>query len=163
MQICCLFCQTAKCGYVATAAMQAFDCKAISPKQIQHTWDKGHMTDRVHDLLPGYVFLYFEDRLPEQWELRKVDRIIRCLRTTDMMHRLQGPDEQFAEILLQKNGVIGKTLVTEQDGRFTIADETFASVETQILKVDRRNHRMKIEMRFRFSRIQTWVEYEIIQ
>ena len=163
MFTCCLFCETAKCDYVATAAMQAFDCKAISPKQIQHTWDKGHMTDRIHQLLPGYVFLYFEDRLPEAWELRKLDRIIRCLRTTDMIHQLRDRDEQFAMMLLRKDGVIGKTKVTEQDGRFTIADETFDDTETKILKVDRRNHRMKIEIHFQFSRVQTWVEYEIVE
>ena len=158
----CLFCETGKCDYVARAAMQAFPCRAISPKQIQHTWSKGASEDRVHDLLPGYVFLYFEDESVYPWELRKVDRIIRCLRDTSYDYQLQGPDEEFAWMLYRKDGVIGRTEVTETDGRFEIADETFRSLQAQILKVDRRNKRMKIEILFANHRVQTWVEYEII-
>ena len=159
----CLFCETGKCDYVARAAMQAFPCRAISPKQIQHTWVKGTPEDRVHDLLPGYVFLYFEDPVTFPWQLRKVDRIIRCLRDTNLDYELHGSDQEFAEMLYKKDGVIGRTEVTETDGRFTIADETFRNLHAEILKVDRRNKRMKIEILFANNKVQTWVEYEIIQ
>ncbi len=163
MHIYCLFCETGKCEYVARAAMQAFPCHAISPKQIQHIWSKGSFTDREHDLLPGYVFVYFEDPLPFPQELKKIDPIIRCLRSSDLTYELKGSDEAFAQMIYQKNGIIGKTQVTETDGRFAIADETFRSIHTEILKVDRRNRRMKIEILFADHRVQTWVEYEIIQ
>ena len=113
----CLFCETGKCDYVARASMQAFECRAISPKQIQHTWSKGAMIDREHDLLPGYVFLYFEEAVRFPQELKKVDRIIRCLRTTDLTYELQGGDAEFAGMLLQKNGVLGKTQEREAEGR----------------------------------------------
>ena len=164
MFTCCLFCETAKCDYVATAAMQAFDCKAISPKQIQHTWDKGQYVDRERDLLPGYVFLYSEEpiRLPQDIR-RNLDRIIRSLRTTDYEYRLQGADEQFAMMLYRKNGVVGKTEVTEENGRFTICDETFRDVPVEILKVDRRDERMKISMSVAGRKVQTWVQYNIIR
>ena len=159
----CLFCETGKCEYVARAAMQVFPCRAISPKQIQHTFTKGIPEDRIHDLLPGYVFLYFEEPVRFAWELKKVDRIIRCLRDTGMDHELHGTDEEFAMMLLRKDGVIGKTAVTETDGRFTIADETFRNLHAEILKVDRRYKRMKIEILFASNKVQTWVEYEIVQ
>ena len=159
----CLFCETGKCDYVARAAMQAFPCRAISPKQIQHTWSKGTVIDREHDLLPGYVFLYFEEPLRFPQELRKVDRIIRCLRNTDLAYELTGSDDEFARMILQKDGVLGKTQVTETDGRFTLADDTFQAIPTRILKVDRRNHRMKIEIQVTGKAVQTWVEYEIVQ
>ncbi len=158
----CLFCETGKCDYVARAAMQAFPCRAISPKQIQHTWTKGEVVDRVHDLLPGYVFLYFEDPLQFPLELKKVDRIIRCLRDTNKDYELKGSDAEFAEMIYQKDGVIGKTQVTETDGRFEIADETLRNLHAGILKVDRRNRRMKIEILFASNKVQTWVEYEIV-
>ena len=66
-------------------------------------------------------------------------------------------------MLLRKDGVLGKTQVTETDGRFTISDESLRTIPTEILKVDRRNHRMKIEMQVAGNRVQTWVEYEIVQ
>ena len=124
----CLFCETGKCEYVARAAMQAFPCRAISPRQIQHTWSRGAMIDREHDLLPGYVFLYFEEALQFPQELRKVDRIIRCLRDTDQTYELKGGDEEFAMMLLRKDGVLGKTQVTENDGMFTVSDESLRTM-----------------------------------
>ena len=75
----CLFCETGKCDYVARAAMQAFPCRAISPKQIQHTWSKGNMIDREQDLLPGYIFLYTEEPWEEVgtlWRLKGIHRIL---------------------------------------------------------------------------------------
>ena len=65
-------------------------------------------------------------------------------------------------MILRKGGIIGKTEVTETDGRFTITNETFRGVPVEILKVDRRTMRMKIEMRIAGNRDQTWVEYEIV-
>ncbi len=158
----CLFCETGKGDYVVRAAMQVFACTAISPKQIQHTWDKGQFTDRARDFLPGYVFIYSEEPIHQPQDIRrKLDRIIRSLRTTDLDYRLHGADEEFAMMLYNKKGIIGKTVVTETDGRFTITDETFRNIPAEIRKVDRRNKRMKIEMQLAGNKVQTWVEYEI--
>ena len=122
------------------------------------------MIDREHDLLPGYVFLYSEEPIDQPQDVRRsLDRVIRGLRGTDLDYRLHGGDEQFAEMILSKDGIIGKTQVTETDGRFDIADEAFKAVHTEIQKVDRRNKRMKIEMQISSHKVQTWVEYEIIQ
>jgi transcription antitermination factor NusG len=144
--------------------MQVYSCRAISPKQIQHTWKEGQMIDREHDLLPGYVFLYSEEPFGQPQDIRRsLDRVIRGLRGTDLDYCLHDGDKQFAEMILSKNGIIGKTQVTETDGRFSIADESFKAVHTEIQKVDRRNKRMKIEMQISGRKVQTWVEYEIIQ
>ena len=160
----CLFCETGKCDFVAHAVEQVYSCRAYSPKQIQHTWDKTQFVDREHDLLPGYVFVYSEEPvlLPQDFR-RRLDRIIRCLRDTSLEYRLHGADEEFAMMLYRKHGILGKTEVTETDGRFTITDETFRNTKTEILKVDRRNKRMKIEMQIAGSKVQTWVEYEIVR
>ena len=160
----CLFCETGKCDFVARAVMQAYSCQAYSPKQIQHTWNKTHFVDREHDLLPGYVFVYSEEAIfPPQDLRRRPERVIRFLRDTSLEYRLHGADEQFAMMLYRKAGILGKTEVTETDGRFEITDETFRDIRTEILKVDRRNKRMKIEMPIAGNKVQTWVEYEIVQ
>ena len=159
----CLFCETEKCEFVAHAVKQVFECEAISPKQIQHTWDKGQYIDREHNLLPGYVFVYSEEEDLNPPEIRRrLDRIIRCLRDTGLDYRLHGADEDFALMLLRKGGVIGRTEVTETDGHLTVTDETFEGIPVEILKVDRRNSRMKIEMLVANNKVQTWVEYEIV-
>ena len=159
----CLLCETDKCDFVAHAVRQVYECEAISPKQIQHTWDKGQYVDREHNLLPGYVFVYSEEEILAPQDIRRrLDRIIRCMRDTSLEYRLYGGDEEFALMVLRKGGVIGRTEVAETDGRFTITDETFQGVPVEILKVDRRNKRMKIEMRIAGKQVQTWVEYEIV-
>ena len=158
----CLFCETAKCDYVANSAQQLFQCRAIYPKMIQHTWSMGKMVDIVHNLLPGYVFLYAEkQRLPAAL-LRSIQGVIRCLADQDQCCELSGGDEQFAMMLLQKNGIIGKTKVYQEGQLIRICEGAYKGVESRILKVNRRNMRMQIEIPFANQGIKTWVEYEIV-
>ncbi|MBQ6961931.1 MAG: hypothetical protein IJQ33_05005 [Clostridia bacterium] len=159
----CLFCETGKCDYVARALMQKISCRAIYPKQVQHTWAKGKMVDIVHDLLPGYVFLYVEDNPLDIALLRNVQGVIRCLSSQDRQFELTGSDEQFALMLLEKDGVIGKTKVYEEGQMIRICQGAFEGMETKILKVNRRNMRMQIEIPFASQKIKTWVEYEIVK
>ena len=110
----CLFCETGKCDSVAALAMQRLSCRAIYPKQVQHTWSGGKMVDIEHDLLPGYVFLYLEDEPLNPTSLFSIQGVIRCLCTHDQRYELTGGDEQFALMLLRKDGVIGKTPVYQE-------------------------------------------------
>lgn len=161
MYIYCLFCETVKCGYVARTAEEKFGCRAICPKQVQHTWHKGDMVDIVHDLLPGYVFLYLEQAL-DIAAVRTIHGVIRCLSDGDGQYRLTGGDEQFALMLLHKDGVIGKTKVYQEGQMIRICEGVYEGVETRILKVNRQKGRMQIEIPFAHRTIKTWVEFEIV-
>lgn len=158
----CLYCEAGKSGYVAVALMAKLECQAIIPKQVQHTWDKGKMVNRIHNLLPGYLFLYNEEPL-EIFALLKTPGVIRCLRSGEGSYELQGTDEEFALFLLGKKGIIGKTQVTEKDGILEITPQSFRGADVNITKVDRRNTRMQIEIRFLRQMIRTWIEYEIVK
>ena len=156
----CLFCETGKSKYVAGEATVLFGCKVIIPKQIQHTWSKGQMINRIRELLPGYVFLYSEELIHPSWTFR-IPGVIRFLRTTDQKYELTEADEAFALFLLQADGVIGKTKVVRgEDGRLEISGESFKGAKVTILKVDHRAQRMQIEIWFAAQRIRTWIEYE---
>ena len=159
----CLFCETGKCAGVAASAMQILECRAISPKQVQHTWMKGKPVDIEHDLLPGYVFLYSEDQPLDITVLRRIPGIIRCLQDQEKRYELSGSDEQFALMLLKKDGVIGKTKVYQEGQMIRICEGVYEGVETKILKVNRRNMRMQIEIPFASQKIKTWVEYEMVE
>ena len=163
MKTYCLFCETAKCDSVVRAAMQKLSCRAISPKQVQHTYSKGSMTDIVHDLLPGYVFLYCDGEDLDFTAVRSIQGVIRCLSDTEKQYRLTGSDEQFALMLLNKNGVIGKTQVYREGQMIRICEGAFEGLETKILKVNHRNMRMLIEIPFAGRPVRTWVEYEIVK
>ena len=159
----CLFCETAKCNFVAAAAIQRFGCQALYPKQIQHTWSKGKMVDISHDLLPGYVFLYAENEPLVPSALHSLQGVIRCLKNSDGQYELTGEDERFALMLLEKGGVIGKTKVYREGQRIHICKGVYEGLETRILKVNHRNQRMQIEIPFANMLVKTWVEYEIVE
>lgn len=167
MHIYCLFCETGKCASVASAVTQLVPCRAISPKQVQHTWSKGRMVDVVHDLLPGYVLVYVEGEPMDVSVLSSVEGFIRCLSVADgekgRRYELGGSDEQFALMLLSQDGIIGKTKVYQEGQMIRIVQGAYRGVETRILKVQRRNMRMQIEIPFAGRFIRTWVEYEVVQ
>ena len=159
----CLFCETVKCDLIARSIERDFGCIAISPKQIQHTWSRGKMVDIVHDLLPGYVFVYAEQEPLDVRCAQSIQGVIRCLCTTDKRNELSGDDEIFAMMLLHKNGVIGKTKVYEEGQRIRICEGVYEGLETRILKVNRHKGRMQIDIPFANRHIRTWVEFEIVK
>ncbi|MBQ6526937.1 MAG: hypothetical protein IJI38_00280 [Clostridia bacterium] len=162
MKAYCLFCETAKCGFVAQAAELLFGCRAISPKMIQHTWSRGQEVDRMHDLLPGYVFLYVEGEPLDIQSVRSIHGVIRCLSSEGFGYVLQGNDEQMALMLLKKDGVIGKTPVYQEGEMIHLTKRAFDGVEAKILRVEHRNRHMQIELMFASQSVRTWVEYEIV-
>ena len=157
----CLFCETGKSMYVAREVKALFKCRIIIPKQIQHTWYRGEIVNRVRELLPGYVFVYSEIQM-RQTLLYRVPGIIRCLRTTDKKAELKGADEAFALFLLESDGVIGKTKVIREGDRLEIGPESFRNANVTILKVDHRARRMQVEICFAAQTVRTWIEYEEI-
>lgn len=162
MKAYCLFCETAKCDFVARIVAQKLGCRAIYPKQIQHTWSKGRMVDIEHDLLPGYVFLYFENGELDIGLIQTIQGVIKCLSTADRKYELTGSDEQFAMMLLHRGGRIGKTQVYEEGQMIHICKGAFEGYETKILKVNHQKGRMLIEIPFANMPLKTWVEYEIV-
>ena len=175
MVIYCLFCEPGKGDYVRRAAMALFDCRAIYPKQIQHRRKAAQKSRNnpkgvseeyrnvARDLLPGYVFLYFEGETPSIWRLNRMDSVLRCLSDSAGGFELTGNDEAFAMMLLEKNGIIGKTMVYQEGDRIRICEGAFKNVPAKILKVDRRNNLMQVEILFARQPVKTWLEYEIVE
>ena len=157
----CLFCETGKCRFIVREVMGLLACTAISPKQVQHTWSKGRMVDRIRDFLPGYVFVYSEEKL-EISQVRYIPSVLRCLKSSDLCYELAGADEAFARMLLDQGGMIGKTPVYEEDQQIRLTEGAFAGVNARILKVDHRAQRMQIEIPFARRLVKTWIEYEIV-
>ena len=163
----CLYCRTAAAKAVVRDAERVFGCRAIRPRQVQHTRRNRKPVDIERDLLPGYVFLYAEEKL-EVSKMWLIDGVIRVLRNTDATeeHRgtyeLKGADEAFALMLLERDGSIGKTEVFEEGQTIRLRETAFRGLETKILRVDRRNRRMQIEIPFANQVLQTWVEFEVV-
>ena len=159
----CVFCETQKCKIIASQAEQLFDCRAIHPKQEQIKWVKREAVRETHDLLPGYIFLYTREAIAQPRLLYRIPGVIRCLSDQDHRYILQGKDEAFALMLLEKDGVIGKTRVYREGEMIRLCDGAYAGLETRILRVDRRSMRMQIQIPFGGMQVKTWVEYEMVK
>ncbi len=159
----CVFGKTQKCQEIAERLEQKLPCRAIYPRRIQHTWSKGKMVDLEHILLPGYVFVYVQDETEmDPARLRYFDGVLKVLAYDDESCELQGQDAEFARMIWENGGVLGRLPVYEEGQRLQIREGPLKGVESQILKVNRRNHRMLIEIPFADTKVKTWVEYEVI-
>ena len=159
----CVFCQTQMCGRVAIQAQQMFGCRAISAKREQLKWVRQQAVREIHDLLPGYVFLYAEQEIDQVHKLRSITGVIRCLSDQENRYILRGHDEEVALMLLEHSGGIGSTKAYQEGEMIRISEGAFAGTETTILKVNRRNRRMLIQIPFAGQEVSTWVEYEMVK
>ena len=158
----CLFCETQQCPAIACRIEATLPCRAIYPQMEQLKWVKRQPIRERHPLLPGYIFLYAEKELEHPEDLTRINGVLRRLGTKDDRWTLRDEDEAFAMMLLQKDGVIGKTPVWQEGDTIHIRDGAYKGLSTRILRVDRRNKRMQIEIPFANRQVTTWVEYELI-
>ena len=158
----CLFCHTTKCELIASLLPKRIACRAISPKIVQRKWIKGKSFEEVSDYLPGYVFLYTDDRLQEFGILRSMDGVLRLLGKQEDGYRLTGEDKRFADMLYANKGVIGILKAYEVGDRIRLAAESLPGYEGEVIRVDRRKGRAQISIRFDEKEIKLWVGFELI-
>lgn len=159
----CVFCDTQRCGEIARQAEIQLQCRAIRPKRERLKWVQHKPVREINDLLPGYIFLYTEEKIEDLSTLRRIRGVVRCLSDTEHQYVLQGSDEAFALMLLQNNGVIGRIPVYEEGQTIRITEGVFGGVEASILRVDRRQARMEIALPFDKSIVKTWIEFEMVE
>ena len=159
---CCAYCQPVKRDVVALRLEQQLDCKVIQPKAIQHNSTGGKRCDREIDILPGYLFLCF-DELPKDFSTcRQIDGFLYVLRYGDGTYALRGEDERFAELLLSQNGVFGRTKVYQVGQTIRICQGAFAGTDARIVSVNRRYSKMIVEIPFTHMPVRVSVEYEMV-
>ncbi len=152
----CLFCETNRCGIIADLISRNYGCRCISPQIIQRKWIKGVPNDESHDWLPGYIFLYSEEKMNPRFP---ISGIIRCLGN----EALTGNNLQFAEMLYQKGGVMGSVSVMQEGDFCTIADPSWQGLNGKIIKLDRGRKRCCVEFDFDGITRTIWIGYDMIR
>lgn len=152
----CLFCETNRCSAIADLISRNFNCHCISPKIIQRKWVEGVPTEESHDWLPGYIFLYSEEKINPYFP---ISGIIRWLGNGELI----GNDLQFAEILYQRDGIIGNIVVAQEEDLCVIADSSWRDMQGRIIKMDRGRKRCCVEFEFDGIVRTIWVGYEMVE
>lgn len=164
MLACCAYCETQRCAAVAKRLEKAFNCKVIQPKSVEHRREKGKPVDILHDMMPGYLLLYFapDQSLPSVEQFRTIDGFRYLLKYSDGTLALRGDDNAFAQLMLDKGGVIGRTKVYKVGQRIHICKGAFEGVDADIVSVDRRYSRMVVKIPFSHMEVKACVEYEMV-
>ena len=151
----CLFCETQRCKIIAEYIRVNYGFACISPQIIQRKWVKGVSREEYHDSLPGYLFLYTDN--PELPRFQ-ISGIIRCLGNEP----LTGQDRAFAEMLYQRNGIIGKIPLIRVGECCMINDPAWENIHGKVIKMDHGRKRCCVEYEFDDHKRTIWAGYEII-
>ncbi len=159
----CAYCASQKGKPVAETLEAMGAGKALLPRIIQRKWIKGKAYEEVHDYLPGYVFLYTEEPIPDFLPIWGIPSLLRLLGDPECGFELYGSDRAFAEMLLDADGTIGILKAVEVGNRVLLDKALFGDFEGEIVRLDRGRKRAEIEFDFDGKKQRVWCGVEIIK
>ena len=163
MYVYCLFCMTQRCKVIAQLLEIRGVERAFSPQIVRKQRVKGENVKKRFDLLPGYVFLYSEERLPDYSFFCGMDGIIRRVGKTDKGYELAGPDLDFAMKLLEKDGLVESMKLYHSGDEVRLEDPLFAGCEGKLIKIDYRKERAKVAFVFDNALREIWVSLDEVK
>ncbi len=159
----CLFCRTQRCARIAQLLEIRGIQRAFSPKILSKQRKQGLNIERERDLLPGYVFLFSEERLVDYDPFAGIDGIIRRVGRTEAGYELEGADRDFAMGLLEKNGKVGALKMVKLGETVRLEDPLFEGSEGVVTKIDYRKERARVDFRFEGNDCHVWIAVDSIQ
>ena len=163
MYVYCLFCRTQRCARIAQLMEIRGIKRAFSPRILQRKRVQGKNEIHYADLLPGYVFLFHEEKLTDFSVFFGIDGVIRKVGDADEWYELQGQDREFALQLLEKDGEVGSMQLLKIGQEVTLADPLFAGGRGKVTKIDYRKQRARVDFTFRGNECHTWVALEDVK
>lgn len=158
----CLFCMTQRCKVIAQLLEIRGVNRAFSPQIIRKQRKKGENLKKRFDLLPGYVFLYSDERLVDYTLFCGMDGVIRRVGRTETGYELAGSDLDFAMKLLEKDGLVEGMKLYHSGDEVRLEDPLFAGCEGQVVEVDYRKERAKVAFVFDNAKREIWVSLDEI-
>ena len=137
--------------------------RAFSPQIIRKQRKQGENVKKQFDLLPGYVFIYNEERLTDYRFFFGIDGVIRRVGRTETGYELAGADLDFAMKLLEKDGVVGSMKVCRVGDEVTLEDPLFSGCRGTVTEIDCRKERAKVEFVFDRNSCSTWISLEAVK
>ena len=159
----CLFCLTQRCRTIAKLMEIRGAARAFSPQIIRKQRKQGENIRKQFDLLPGYVFIYNEERLTDYRMFFGMDGVIRRVGRTEAGYELSGPDLDFAMKLLEKDGIVGGMKACHVGDEVTLEDPLFSGCEGKVAAIDYRKERAKVEFVFDNTRRNIWVSLDEVK
>ena len=159
----CLFCRTQRCSRIAQLLEIRGISRAFSPRILQRKREQGQNLRKYADLLPGYVFIFNEEKLDNFSVFFGIDGVIRRVGGADEWYELRGADRDFAMNLLEKDGVVGGMRIVRIGETVTLDDPLFASSQGTVTRIDYRKERARVDFMFEGNACHTWVALEDVR
>lgn len=125
------------------------DDNIITIVPVRVLWEKykGKWEARERPMLPGYVFLYYKDKLPDDI-LRKLVRHYKLLEYDTGKRELWGYDYEYAMWIYSHNGRIEESKALCEGDTIKVVDGPLAEGIGKIIKLDRHKRRAWVEFDF---------------
>ena len=158
----CLFCLTQRCKVIAKLMEIRGAERAFSPQIIRKQRKQGENVKKQFDLLPGYVFIYSEEKLSDYRFFFGIDGVIRRVGKTETGYELAGADLDFAMKLLEKDGTVGGMKACKVGDEVKLEDPLFSGCEGRVTEIDYRKERAKVAFVFDNQKREIWVAIDEI-
>lgn len=159
----CLFCLTQRCKVIAKLMEIRGVDRAFSPQIVRRQRKKGENKEVRYDLLPGYVFIYNEEKLTDYRIFYGMDGVVRRVGRTPEGYELAGSDLDFAMKLLEKDGLVGAMKVCKIGEEVTLEDPLFNGCKGKVTRIDYRKERARVDFVFDGMACHTWISLDSVK
>ena len=161
MEVYCLQCVTQKCRTVAQVLEYMGVHRAFAPTVLQSERKAGSLLEKPRDLLPGYVFVFMEEKVPDSFFFREPMGVMHPLAYSQKTWELHGSDLAFALELYARDGQIGTMKVLKCGDTVELLDPLFQKVCGRVSEMDIRKHRAKVTFEFGGKVWNVWISCDV--
>lgn len=161
----CLFCETGKEASVLEAITACGWGRGIFAVRVRDVIRNKQWVTTELPLLPGYIFLYTlrgEEGKDTGVDRGKFPKLIRVLHYEDGSDKLMGSDLDFADWLWRMDGRIDILQAVREGDRVEITDGALKAMHGKVLRMNRRQQKVLVELETRSIAMQVWLSYEVI-
>ena len=159
----CLFCVTQRCKVIAQLMEIRGAARAFSPQIVRRQRRQGKNEEVRYDLLPGYVFVFSEERMMDYRQFFGMDGVIRRVGRQQTGYELEGPDLDFAMKLLEKDGLVGSMRTYKIGDQVMLQDPLFNGCRGRVTRVDNRKQRARVDFVFDRMDCHTWIALDTMK
>jgi len=160
MYVYCMFCETQRCKVIAKLMEIRGAMRSFSPQIVRRQRKKGQNLEKQFDLLPGYVFVFSEERMVDYTQFFGMDGVIRRVGKQETGYELAGSDLDFAMRLFEKDGLVGSMKTCVIGDQVTLEDPLFNGCRGKITRIDWRKERARVDFTFDNMACHTWISID---
>ena len=139
-----------------------FPCETMTPILIKRKWVDGEFKQVKHLLMPGYIFLFSNERMDPSL-VHRLSGVLKVLQYGDKVYTLTGYDEQLARWLARYGGMIGFSQAVRVGARIHVVQGPMKDDLCRITDVDKRKRCAKVELQFCGASFGVWMDYDWVE